>query len=137
MWQLNVAITFSVGITLINVYLSWLNWFHFLILEGGLLIILIDCLIFLSPFLDVTKMSVSAVSFLAQLDSWLWNSLPIECFPLTYGLSGFKSRINRHLLTVGFFKTDFLYALIFLSFFFLYFEAFVVAVQSCIEWVPI
>ena len=31
----------------------------------------------------------------------LWNSLPIECFPLTYGLSGFKSRINRHLLTVG------------------------------------
>ena len=30
----------------------------------------------------------------------LWNSLPIECFPLTYDLSGFKSRINRHLLTV-------------------------------------
>ena len=28
----------------------------------------------------------------------LWNSLPIECFPLTYDLSGFKSRINRHLL---------------------------------------
>ena len=31
----------------------------------------------------------------------LWNSLPIEYFPLTYDLSGFKSRINRHLLTVG------------------------------------
>ena len=31
----------------------------------------------------------------------LWNSLPIECFPLTYDLSGFTSRINRHLLTVG------------------------------------
>ena len=31
----------------------------------------------------------------------LWNSLPKECFPLTYDLSGFKSRINRHLLTVG------------------------------------
>ena len=29
----------------------------------------------------------------------LWNSLPTECFPLTY--DGFKSRINRHLLTVG------------------------------------
>ena len=28
----------------------------------------------------------------------LWNSMPIECFPLTYDLSG---RINRHLLTVG------------------------------------
>ena len=31
----------------------------------------------------------------------LWNSLPIECFPLTYDLSCFKFRINRHLLTVG------------------------------------
>ena len=31
----------------------------------------------------------------------LWNSLPIECFPLTYDLNGFKSRISRHLLTVG------------------------------------
>ena len=31
----------------------------------------------------------------------LWNSRPIECFPLTYDLSGLKSRINRHLLTVG------------------------------------
>ena len=31
----------------------------------------------------------------------LWNSLSIECFPLTYYLNNFKSRINRHLLTVG------------------------------------
>ena len=32
----------------------------------------------------------------------LWNSRPrIECFPLTYDLNGFKSRTNRHLLTVG------------------------------------
>ena len=31
----------------------------------------------------------------------LWNSLPIECFPLTHNVNGFKSRINRHLLTVG------------------------------------
>ena len=31
----------------------------------------------------------------------LWNSLPIKCFPLTYDLSGFKSRINKHLLTAG------------------------------------
>ena len=30
-----------------------------------------------------------------------WNFLPIECFPLTYNLNGFRSRINRHLLTVG------------------------------------
>ena len=31
----------------------------------------------------------------------LWHSLPIEWFPLTYDLSGFKSRINRYMLTVG------------------------------------
>ena len=31
----------------------------------------------------------------------LRNSLPIECFPLTYDLNGFKSRINRYLLSVG------------------------------------
>ena len=37
--------------------------------EVGLLIILIDCMIFLSPFLDVTRMSMSIVSFLAQLHS--------------------------------------------------------------------
>ena len=31
----------------------------------------------------------------------LWNSLRTECFSLTYNLSGLKSRINRHLLTLG------------------------------------
>ena len=31
----------------------------------------------------------------------LWNSLRTECFSLTYNLSGLKSRINRHLLTIG------------------------------------
>ena len=31
----------------------------------------------------------------------LWNSLPIEYFPLTYDLSGLKCRINIYLLTVG------------------------------------
>ena len=43
----------------------------------------------------------------------------IECFPLGYDLNGFKSRINKHLLTLGLFGTDFMYALIFLCFFFL------------------
>ena len=57
------------GITLVDVLQNWLNWFHFPFLEGGLLVILIDCMIFLSPFLDVTRMSMSTVSFLAQLDS--------------------------------------------------------------------
>ena len=47
---------------------SFLYRFHFLLLEGGLLVILIDCMIFLSPLLDVTRMSMSIVPFLAQLD---------------------------------------------------------------------
>ena len=31
----------------------------------------------------------------------LWNSLPVECFHLTFDLNGFKFIIDRHLLTVG------------------------------------
>ena len=42
---------------------------------------------------------MSAVFFLAQLNSGI---LSIEGFLLTYDLSGLKSRINRHLLTVDF-----------------------------------
>ena len=64
----------------------------------------IDCMIFQSPFPDVTRMSMSTVSFLAQLDSgilflcnstsifWLFSPY-ILCFPLIFDLSGFKSRI--------------------------------------------
>ena len=66
MWPAEV---FSIGITLVDVVKIWLNWFHFLFLEAGLLVILIDCMIFLSPFPDVTRMSMSTVSFIAQLDS--------------------------------------------------------------------
>ena len=66
----NVAsLSLSIGITLVDVLQNWLNWFYFLFLEGGLLVILIDCIIFQSLFLDATRMSMSAVSFHAQLDS--------------------------------------------------------------------
>ena len=41
------------------------------------------------------------VNSLLSRTARLCNSLPIECFPLTYDLSGFKSRINKYLLTVG------------------------------------
>ena len=50
-------------IILVDVQLNWLNWFLFLFLEGGLFVILIDCIIFLSPFLDVTRMPMSTISF--------------------------------------------------------------------------
>ena len=66
MW---LAQVFSIGITLVNVLQKWHNWFHFLFIEVGLLVILVDCMIFLSPFLDVTRMPMSTVSFLAQLNS--------------------------------------------------------------------
>ena len=60
---------FSVGINLGDALQNWLNWFHFLFLEVGLLVILMDYMIFLSPFLDVTRMSMSTVSFPPQLES--------------------------------------------------------------------
>ena len=61
------------------------------------------------------------------------HSLPMECFHLTYDLSGFKSRI-RHLLTVGSFKTDTeMYPVIFFCVSFLVTPCLVVAVQLCME----
>ena len=54
---------------LVDFLQNWLNWFYFLFLEGGLLVILIDCMIFLSSFLDVRRMFMSTVSFLAWLNS--------------------------------------------------------------------
>ena len=60
---------FFIGINLVDVHLNRVNWLHFPILKGGLLVILIDCMIFLSPVLDVTRISMSTVSFLAHLRS--------------------------------------------------------------------
>ena len=94
----NVAKVFSIDIILVDVHLKWLNWFHFLILEVGLLIILIDCIIFLSPSLNVTDVYVN--SFFPRTGRLL-NILPIDRFPLTYNLNSFMSRIYGHLLTVG------------------------------------
>ena len=54
---------------LVDIHLNLHNWFHVLILRGGLLILLIECMICPLPFLDVTRMSTSTVSFLIQLDS--------------------------------------------------------------------
>ena len=62
----------------------------------------------------------------------LWNSLPIECFPSIYDPSGFKSSINRHLLTVDSFSTDFWYAFMFLCIFFLWLNA-SYSVSLCIQ----
>ena len=58
-------------------------------------------MIFLSLFLDVTRMSMSTLFY--PCTTKLWNSLPIECFALTNDLNGCKSKINRYLLTVVFY----------------------------------
>ena len=60
---------FSAGITFLDVLQNWVALFYFLFLEQSLLVVLIDCMIFQSSFLDVTSMSMSTVSFLAQVDS--------------------------------------------------------------------
>ena len=79
----NVAsLSFFYCYYLVDVYLNWLNCFHFLILVLVPLVIVMGCIIFLSPFLvkenpdrkkkikkiDVIRMTMSTVSFLAQLD---------------------------------------------------------------------
>ena len=85
--------------------LEELNWFHILILDGGLLVILIYCI-----YSDIySDFSVTIprcykdvyVKSLFLLTARLRNLLPIKCFPLTYDLNGFKYRINRHLSTAG------------------------------------
>ena len=31
----------------------------------------------------------------------LWNSLPSDCFPLSFDLNRFKTNVNRHLRSIG------------------------------------
>ena len=104
----NVAsLSFSIVISLIDVHLNRINWFYLLILAAPPLVVLIGCMIFLSPFLDVIRMSMSTVSF--SRTPRFWYSLHAECFPLTYDLNSFKSRVNRHPFNRHFSKTDLLY----------------------------
>ena len=80
--------------TLVDVYL---NWFCFVILVRGLFVILIGCMMFLSPFLDIIK-DAYVNSFFPRTTR-LWNSLPAECLPLAYDLNGFSTRVIRNLLS--------------------------------------
>ena len=75
------------------------------------LFILIVCMIFLSPFLDDTRMSMSTVSFLAQLEL---AGTYCRFFPKRFP-------VCRNLFVLLFLVTSFL----------------VVSVQPCIEWIPI
>ena len=86
-----LAYVSSIGITL----LTGRTGFTFFVLVEGPLVILIGCMIFLSQFLYVIKMATVSLSCTARL----WIFLPVECFPLTFDLNDFKSRINRLLLS--------------------------------------
>ena len=87
-----------IGITWVDVHLDCLSLFQFLILKRGLSIGLQIALFFVNiPRCDN---DIYVKNFFPQT-ARIWNSLSIECFPLTYDLNGFKSRINRYILTVG------------------------------------
>ena len=120
--------------TLVDVLQNWLNCFHFLFLKGGLLAILIDCMIFLSPIVDVTWMSMPTVSFLTQLDSgilclynaFLWTMTLValhleltDTFNCRFFLNRFPICCNPFVLL------------------FLVTPCPVVAVQLCMEWITI
>ena len=62
----------------------------------------------------------------------LWTSLPIKCFPLTYNLNGLKTPINCR-----FFLRRFPVCFSLLVLLFLVTPCLVVAVQPCMEWIPI
>ena len=102
-----------IGITLVDVYLNWLNWFCFFKITNYSDRFHDSSVTIFRCYKDVY------VNSFFPFTARLWNSMPIECFHLTYDLSGFKSIFNRRLLTVVSFSTHFLYALIFLCFFFI------------------
>ena len=49
-----------------SIDMNWLKWFRFFVPVGGQLMILMCCMIFLSSFLYIIRMSVSTVSFFAN-----------------------------------------------------------------------
>ena len=62
------------------------------------LFILVGCMIFLSPFLDVKRMSMSTISFLLQL---VHKYFTYTMFLLTQDQSCFEFRVSRHVSCVG------------------------------------
>ena len=89
---------------LVDINLNWLNWFHFLILKVGLLVILIDCMI-LCHHSKKLEGCLCQVCFLAQLDS----RIPCLQNPFLWLMisAAFKSRISRHLFNCRFFLNRF------------------------------
>ena len=89
----------------ISFQLSWLNWFLLLIPVGSSLVILLGWMVFRSSWLYVIRMSMSTYSLL--LMGSLWNTVTVAGFLL----NGFKSRVQRQLLSLRSFQAAFLYFL--------------------------
>ena len=78
--------------------MKWINWFHLVIIEGGLHYTdrLHDFCVTIPRCYKDAYIN-SSFPYTARI----WNSLSIECFPLAYDLNDVKSRINRDLLSIG------------------------------------
>ena len=115
--------------------LNWLTWFHFIFLEGGLLIILKDCMFFLSLFLVVARMSISTTSFIKQLFSGIFcfGNLNAFLWSMIWKASLGLELIKTFLLQ--FFLNKFFYVLS--CFVLLVTPCLIKAVQPCMEWIPI
>ena len=102
----------------------WIDSTSLLLWEVPLsLMILLGSMFFLSPTLDVIRMSMVAVFFLPQLDHGTkWD--------------GFKSRVNKHLLYLcSLWSISLCFPLCFLLLLVLYFLCLAVAVQTYLEWI--
>ena len=95
---------------MVYVHLNWLSRRRVLILVGGPVVILIECMIFLS-FLDVIRMFMSEAHFLTQSDFGILSLA--KRFSLIYNLNGLKSTVNRHIFV--FFLKNFLKSFSFFS----------------------
>ena len=52
---------------MVDVHLNWLDWFHFLIVVGSLTVIVIDWVVYLSPFLRCCEDVYVNIFFVVQL----------------------------------------------------------------------
>ena len=52
---------------MVDVHLNWLDWFHFLIVVGSLTVIVIDWVVYLSPFLRCYEDVYVNIFFVIQL----------------------------------------------------------------------
>ena len=89
-----ISLHWELGITIIDFYLNWVKWLYFLILVAGPLIILLGCMIFLSLFPNVIRMSMWTAFFHAQIQfgifclqsPFLWLESRWQLMALSLGL---------------------------------------------------